>query len=136
MSNVLPRRAVAFALAVLAAGGLAACVQQQGPPPGDGATTSKSGVATVVVRNDNASDVDVYVVQTGGVRFRLGTVTTAGTGTFTIDPSYFPNGQLGLLATPSTGTGVARPAPITVFGSRVIIFTIAPDIRTSYATVR
>ncbi|MFL5575481.1 MAG: hypothetical protein ACJ79S_05885 [Gemmatimonadaceae bacterium] len=129
------RRTVGIALVALAAvGGPVACVRR-GASAGEGPSPSK-GAATVLVQNRNSSDVDVYVVQAGGVPFRLGAVTVAGTATFTVDPSYFPSGQIGLLARPRTGPGVARTAPISIFGARVIVFSIEPEISASYATVR
>jgi hypothetical protein len=104
--------------------------------PGANAATAPSGAATVVVQNNNFSDVDVFTVQDGTVTTRLGMVTGGSTATFAVDPSFFPTGQLGLIATPIGGSGVARSGPVLVNSGKTVTFMIQPDLRSSMATVQ
>jgi len=80
------RRVIAAVLvAVLAAGG-AACrrgVATGGAAPEDSAAVEPAEPATLQVRNHHRADVVVYLYR-GNVRTRLGQVTTAGVGQWTL----------------------------------------------------
>ena len=103
---------------------------------GANAAIAPGGAVTVTVQNNNFSDMDVFTVKDGTVTTRLGTVTTSSTATFAVDPAYFPTGQLGLIATPIGGSGVARSGPVFVTAGQRVTFTIEPDLRMSMATVQ
>jgi hypothetical protein len=90
----------------------------------------------LVVQNNNFADLDVFAVRDGDVTTRLGMVTGESTARFAVDPSLFPTGQLGLVARPIGGSGVARSGPVLVSSGQIVTFTIEPDLRSSMATVQ
>jgi hypothetical protein len=91
--------------------------------------------ATLVVRNDNFADVDVYVVS-AGLPTRVGTVTGNSTARFALSPSIIGPGDLRVIATPIGGNGRAYSGPLIVSPGQTIEFTIGPVLRQSNAIVR
>ncbi len=121
-------------LTVLALGGaMVGCGRNAGLAPG--AVEPVAGAVAVRVVNNNFNDMDVYAMS-GGVARRLGTVTAASNGTFVLDPSYFPTGDLRLVATPIGGRGRAFSGPLNVTVGETVEFDIAPQLGDSMAVVR
>jgi hypothetical protein len=147
MAPTLGRRTVAGIGSALVVVLLSACLARPVPVAGSEATPADDGTtaarpATVVVVNKSTYPVTVYVVQTGSVTWRLGTVTAGETADYSLDPSYFSSGRLDLMAEPkgfaptrAGGTGAVRPGAVVVWGRRIVVFTIQPDIHTSTVTV-
>lgn len=94
-----------------------------------------AGAVAVHVVNNNFNDVDVYAVSQG-VAHRLGTVTGESSSDFVMDPSYFPTGQLRLVAAPIGGNGRGSSGLLSVMAGQTIEFDVAPRLRDSMAIVR
>ena len=89
----------------------------------------------VTVDNNSFSDFDLFVEADGGARSRLATVQ-AGTESeykVTASPS---TGTIQLVATPVGRHGITRTGPLPVVGGSAVTFTIEPNLRMSYSTVR
>jgi hypothetical protein len=93
------------------------------------------GAVGLVVQNQNFYDMDVYVVSEG-VATRVGDVTGNSTARFRLDPSFFPSNELRIVATPVGGNGRAFSGPLTVGPGQTIVFTVAPILRQSSASIR
>lgn len=91
---------------------------------------------TVEVKNDNFADVNIYAILEGGVARRLGTVTGNTAGKFSLRASEIPTGTVRLLADAIGGAGRASSGQLLVNGGATIVFTIAPVLAQSSATVR
>lgn len=120
-------------IALLATVGSACAHGRNAFRPADGAAAN--GSVTLAVNNNNFADVDVYVVSEG-LATRLGTVTGNSKDTFRLDPSFFPAGDLRIVATPIGGNGRASSGPLNVAGGQTIVFNIAPVLRQSSASIR
>lgn len=122
-------------LTVLALGGtMVGCGRNAGLTPGSVAPVA--GAVAVHVVNNNFNDVDVYAVsQEAGAR-RLGMVMATSDGTFVLDPSYFPTGQLRLIAAPIGGRARANSGLLNVTAGEIVEFDIAPHLQESSAIVR
>ncbi len=121
-------------LTVLALGaGVAGCGRNAGLEPG--AVQPVAGAVAVHVVNNAFTDVDVYAIS-GGVAHRLGTVTATSNGDFVLDPSYYPTGQLRLVASPIGGNGRGSSGLLNVMAGQTIEFDIAPHLPDSSAIVR
>ena len=90
----------------------------------------------VRVVNNNLKLMDVYSVTSGGDATRLGSVAGASTGSFVLDPSYFPTGTLRLIARPVGGEGQALTNLLTVSPGMTIEFDVAQRLRDSMAITR
>ncbi len=101
--------------------------QPSGPAP--------SGSVTLRVQNNNYADMDLYVVSEG-LATRIGTVNGLGKDTFTLDPSFFPSGDLRIIGVPIGGNGRASSGALIVAPGQSIDFTIGAVPRQSMATVR
>ncbi len=121
-------------LTVIALGaGVAGCGRNAGLDTGT--IQPVAGAVAVHVVNNNFNDVDVYAVSEG-VAHRLGTVTAASTSDFVMDPSYFPSGQLRLIAAPIGGNGRGSSGLLSVMAGQTIEFDVAPHLIDSMAVVR
>ena len=121
-------------LTVLALGAaIGGCARNAGLQTGSAQPVA--GAVTVRVVNDNFNDVDVYAI-VGGVANRIGMVTGTSKATFVLDPSYFPTGELRLVATPIGGGGRASSGLLSVLAGETIEFDIAPHLRDSAVFVR
>lgn len=87
---------------------------------------------SVVVENQNFSDVTIYSVRQG-TRARVGWVPGNSTGRFTVSAAQFPTGELNLVALPLTGGGAAYSGPVLVGGGQTVYFTVASQLRASFA---
>lgn len=119
--------------------GLAACATS---PRAVSTRTSTGDVSSpaanavsLVVRNDNFHDVDVFAIA-DGQRTRLGMVTGNKTARFRLDPALFPTGQVQIVATPVGAKGVASSGPVNVTPGQTVQFTIAPRLEQSTVQVR
>jgi hypothetical protein len=95
-----------------------------------------ASTVTIEVKNDNFADVNVYAIVEGGVARRLGTVTGNTAGKFSLRASEIPTGTVRLVADAIGGAGRASSGPLLVNGGGTIVFTIAPALAQSSATVR
>lgn len=93
------------------------------------------GAVGLVVQNQNFSDMDIYVVSEG-LATRVGDVTGNSTARFTLDPSFFPTNELRVIATPVGGNGRASSGALNVSPGQTIMFTVAPVLRQSSASIR
>ncbi len=112
--------------------GAAACGRNAGLE--QGSVQPVAGAVAVRVVNNAFTDVDVYAVS-GGIARRLGTVTATSNGDFVLDPSYFPAGQLRLIAAPIGGRARASSGLLDVTAGQTIEFDIAPHLQDSSAIV-
>jgi hypothetical protein len=90
---------------------------------------------TIAVTNSNPSDVNVYAVQ-GGQRFRLGTVTTSQTQTFTAPVTVAVDGSLRLQVEPIGGPNGWITPSILVSPGQQVKLDVMPILRTSAYSVQ
>ena len=90
---------------------------------------------TLVVRNDNFADVDVWVVSYS-LPTRLRVVAGNTSQTFPLDPSVTRAPDLRIVATPIGGNGRASSGPVMVQPDQTIDFRIATRLRMSTVSVR
>lgn len=93
---------------------------------------------TLVVRNDNWSEVNVYLVRVGG-RTRLGSVTAMGKGEFYIPDAYvLGTSDVTIAADPVGSSDSYVSPPIQVFPGAQVALTVGNTLRLSnfavYAT--
>jgi hypothetical protein len=122
---------LSLCLSMLAAFGTTACRSSNAYDIGQ----PQAGGATLVVRNDNYSDVDVYVVSSG-LPSRVGTVTGNSTARFSLNPSLVTAPDFRVVATPIGGNGRASSGPLLVSPGQTVYFTIGPVLSQSFATVQ
>jgi hypothetical protein len=126
-----------LALSAIVAG-LAACATSpravSQTASGDVATPESEAVS-VVVRNDNYSDLDVYAIA-NGERTRLGMVTGNHTSRFRLAPNITSAGQVQIVASPIGGRGAASTGMVNVIKGQTIHFTVAPVLSQSSVEVR
>jgi hypothetical protein len=97
---------------------------------------ANGGATTLVVRNHNLSDMNVYAVSAGGARVLLGFAPGETTTRFTLPETATDAGSLRLTADPIGGFGVARSGPLVVDPGARVTFTVEQDLALSVATVR
>lgn len=127
-----PIRLLSLLFALVAAASLPACRSSNAYDVAD----AEAGGATLVVRNDNFSDMDVYVLSSG-LPSRIGTVTANASQTFALRPSMFSGADdFRVVATPIGGNGRASSGRLQVSGGQTVYFTIGARLAQSSATVR
>jgi hypothetical protein len=118
--------------AVLVAAGIAACAHN--PPPRPELGTPQANVL-VTVTNQNVNDVDVFI-SISGVRQRLGTVVSQGTGNFEVPWDRIgPASHVQLLASPIGSPGAYRTGSLALQPGSQIGVTVAPVLRNSTTQV-
>ena len=123
-------RYVVFAL-LAALSGTSAC-RSAGPYD---VNEAQPGNITLVVRNNNYNDVDVYAVSSG-LATRVGTVTGNSSATFTLNPTLVGPTDFRVVATPIGGNGRASTGPLVVSQGQTIEFTVGPVLSQSTVSVR
>jgi hypothetical protein len=123
-------RYVVFAL-LAALSGTSAC---RSASPYD-VNEAQPGNITLVVRNNNYNDVDVYAVSSG-LATRVGTVTGNSSATFTLNPTLVGPTDFRIVATPIGGNGRASTGPLVVSQGQTIEFTVGPVLSQSTVSVR
>ncbi len=123
-------RILTLMAALLAAAATPAC---RSASPYDIAEQEAGGV-TLVVRNDNFADVDVYAVSSG-LATRVGTVTGNTSSRFALRSSIIAT-DFRIVATPIGGNGRASSGPLLVNGGQTVNFTVASVLSQSTATVQ
>ena len=98
-------------------------------PPSD-------AVTTVIVRNNNFNDMNVYIISIGGARTRLGFAPGETTTSLVLPASATSSGSVRIVADPVGGTVVARSGELSVNPGDTIDFTIEQNVALSMATVR
>lgn len=116
---------------LVALAGAAACRSASPYDVGD----AQPGNITLVVRNNNFNDVDVYAVSSG-LATRLGTVTGNSSATFSLNPTLASPTDFRIVATPIGGNGRASTGPINVSAGQTIEFTVGPVLSQSTVSVR
>jgi hypothetical protein len=107
------------ALTLVSAGACAPMAPAAGPTPSDRAQET-----TVTVANHNWSDMTIYL-EAGGMRHRLGTVTTGRTETFLMPRSaWLPSGDVRLVADPIGSSEAYVTERILVNRGQEIEFTV------------
>jgi hypothetical protein len=95
----------------------------------------EADAVTLVVKNDNFSDIDVYGVA-DFLATRIGTVNGNSTQRFELSPSMTGGADLRIVATPIGGNGRASSGTVIASRGQTIYFNVAPVLRQSSATVR
>jgi hypothetical protein len=95
---------------------------------------SPANMITVVVKNENFLDMDVYAVSQG-LATRLGTVTGNGTRTFLSDASMAAQ-DFRIVATPIGGNGRASTGALVVSPGQTVDFRIGSTMRNSSVFIR
>jgi len=95
----------------------------------------ETDAVSLVVKNDNFSDVDVYAVA-DFLATRIGTVGSNSTQRFELSPSMTNGADLRIVATPLGGNGRASSGTVIVSRGQTIYFNVASVLRQSTATVR
>ena len=124
----MERTWIAAALAALTID-VAACATHHGssaPPAAE--------KAAVTVKNDNWSDVVVFVVR-GGTRSRIGSVTAMSTNTFRVPSDLAPDGVLQLMVDPVGSNSVYVTDRIVVNSGQRVELTVAQVLRMSSFSV-
>ena len=111
------------------------CHRQQMAAPG-AADAAPASAVHLVVENDNISDFNVFLVQNNGGRSPVGVVGGGETDSYTLRPTLWSGSTIGVVAMPFGGGGAARTGPLTVSPGDTVMFTITPDVRASFVTVR
>jgi hypothetical protein len=114
--------------ALLLAAGISACAHN--PPPRPELGTPEANVL-VTVKNQNVNDVDVFLL-VNGIRQRLGTVVSQGSGNFEIPWDRIgPSSGLSLIVAPIGAPGAYRTGQLTVQPGAQIALAVAPVLRNS-----
>jgi hypothetical protein len=112
--------------AVLVAAGVAAPRPELGTPQAN---------VLVTVTNQNVNDVDVFI-SISGVRQRLGTVVSQGTGNFEVPWDRIgPASQTQLIVSPIGGAGAYRTGSLALQPGGQVGVTVAPVLRNSTTQV-
>lgn len=120
----------ALFLAVSATACAAHSAPQSGPLP------PMQETADVRVTNNNWADMNVYVDR-GGMRVRLGTVTTMATRLFHIPPALMNgNGDVRLIADPIGSRETHVTSPVQVWPGQTVAFRIENHMAISSISVR
>jgi hypothetical protein len=89
----------------------------------------------VLVQNHNWADMNVYL-ERGGMRTRLGTVTTASTRVFVVPRGISSrSGSFRLLADPIGGSATYMTAPLLISPGQTVEFTIENHVNISSVAV-
>jgi hypothetical protein len=110
-------------------------VEGAGPDTGLAAAAAPvDSTVTLDVRNDNFSDVAVWVISFGQSR-RLGVVTGNTSQTWALNPSVVRASDLRIIATPIGANGRANSGPIVVQPGQTIQFTVGTRLTNSVVSV-
>jgi hypothetical protein len=90
--------------------------------------------ATLIVENQNFSDVDVYALS-GGLPTRIGTVPGNSTLRFALNSSVIAASDFRLIATPIGGNGRGASGLLVAAPGQTIKFTVAPVLNQSFAQI-
>lgn len=126
-----PFLVLSLGLAMMATGGAIACRSSNAYD----VNQPENGSVTLVVKNDNFNDVDVYVVSSG-LPTRVGTVNGLTTARFALSPSLVTAPDLRIVATPIGGNGRASSGPLIAGPGQTINFTVGSRLSQSFATVQ
>ena len=91
---------------------------------------------SVIVRNNNFSDMNIYVVSAGGVSTRLGFVPGQRSARLKLPAWTITTGSVRIAADPIGSTAVVSSEPLSVMEGDVITFSIEQNVALSMATVR
>jgi hypothetical protein len=94
------------------------------------------GVAFVSVENHNFLDLDVFAIQRGAPRRRLGMVTGASTVTFTLPREFVAAGTVRIVAVPIGGFGSAGSGQVSVSRGETIVFSVEQNLALSSVIIR
>ena len=123
-------RPLVFAL--LAPAAVAACASSPGRRP-----AAAGEEATLEVKNDHASPVDLYAVRAGGSVRKLGSVYTSRVERFRLGRDITDaGGTVSIFAVPLAQSGRASTGQIVVRPGDVVRFNIALDLRASSVYVQ
>lgn len=103
---------------------------------GDVETAADEQAVSLVVRNDNYADLDVFAVSSDGQRTRVGMVNGNRTARFRLAPNITASGQVRIVAAPIGGRGSASTGTVNVIKGQTIQFTVAPVLSQSTVQVR
>ncbi len=136
MSHLQSFRALRWAKgrvpALLLAAGIAACANN--PPPLPELGTPEANLL-ITVKSHNASDVDVFM-RVNGVRQRLGTVVSQGSGNYEIPWDRIGSANaVSLVIAPIGAPGVFRTGTLTVQPGAQIAVGVAPLLTSSSVAV-
>ncbi len=120
------RPIIAVALCAAALTGACAQSSSQEATPASGASAAASRTS-LLVNNQRFYDMNIYVVQSGGSRVRLGTTTGNSSARFTI-PSFVVGigTTLRFIADPIGPSGTSRSEEISVQPGDAVQLTITP----------
>jgi len=93
-------------------------------------------VVRVIVDNNSLTDVNVVAEADGGAQTRLGTVPAGTESVYKLGANLPPNGKVQLVALGIGGQPLAHTGPLPVFTGNEVNFTIQPNPKQSFATVR
>lgn len=128
--RVLARWVTHVAIVVAVCG----CFRHRASTSADGAPQLRSP-ATLVVKNNNFSDMVVYAVRSGDP-IRLGMVTATSSGTFPLEPGLISSGSVHIFATPIGGNGRADSGSVLLSGGQTMTFTIQQNLAASSVLVQ
>jgi hypothetical protein len=128
-------RAGLFATAILFAATVG-CYQHNTDEAPSAAQAPRGEVVRLTVDNQAISDFDLYAVADGEVGTRLGTIMADTENDYTLTSDRWKNGTISIVARALAGHGVARSGTLPVSGGNSVDFTIQPNLKKSYATVR
>ena len=94
----------------------------------------RTNTITLVVQNENSTDMYIYVVA-GGTERRIGRVTGNATKRFELTEAFYNASDFRIDATPVTGQGRATTGLLNVASGLTVEFTIAPNLRASSVIV-
>jgi hypothetical protein len=126
------RISAAALVALMSSAGCTSSMERTGSAAGE---VAANDAVSVMVINNNYSDVNVYAVR-GGERIRLGTVTGNNSATLTMDRSIYGVNDVSLIAIPIGGFGAARSGRLSLSAGDSVEFRIMPVLDQSSVSVR
>ena len=123
------------AAALVALMSLTACTSSMERTGSAAGEVAANDAVSVLVTNNNYSDVNVYAVR-GGERIRLGTVTGNSSSTLTMDRAIYGVNDVSLIAIAIGGFGAARSGRLSLSAGDTVEFRIMPVLDQSNVFVR
>ncbi|HTS87589.1 MAG TPA: hypothetical protein VMG41_03790 [Gemmatimonadales bacterium] len=118
----MPRAAITTLTLMLTAGLAAGCHHR---PPPQMEANPQGGEVGIQIVNHNFSDMDVFALENGGYRVRLGQATGKATSVFVVPWRHLStSGTIRLLAVPIGGTGRYTTGLLSVRPGSIVILTL------------
>ncbi len=124
----------ALVAAAMIAGAATACGRSAAPyDTGSGQPAAQA--ITIAVKNDNMQPMDIYAL-TAGRSTRLGAVEPGLSETLVLDPAFFPDGFVNIVARPVGGGRAISTGALNPVAGQTVDFEIGFNLNDTRATIR